>query len=66
MMRLFAQPDYEQQQVSVERLARRLNVQPHTEGFAYLVQGQENRAYSITDLMHALLDRLAPDSAEAA
>ena len=53
-------PDYSVLNATVERLAKRLGVEPHTSTgpVTYVVSGEDGRSYAALDLAHAMLDRM--------
>ena len=53
-------PDYSVFNATVERLAKRLGVEPHTSTgpVTCVVSGEDGRSYAVLDLAHALLDRM--------
>ena len=60
----FRQTDRSAFNASVDRLAKRLGVEPHTardpfDALAtFVVNGEDGRSYAVFDLTHAMLDRL--------
>jgi len=50
-------PDYSAFNAAVERLAKRLGVEPCGDSVGTMLHGGGGRRYELVDLMHAMLDR---------